>query len=929
MSETKGVVHSQEVQSSTKKRDVRTLRQKFRALLRDPEFLMIFFFVIGVSYFIFIAVPLFGELSLILLTIIYNSIVKKENQCFDFPYRLPIHSDVYDGSTPGGKSKGKGITLLGTDLENHEQIYAADPDLRTHSLVLGTTGSGKTEYLLGLFFNALIQNSGCIYVDGKGDPKLQKEVFRLSRIMGRVSDLLIINFITSGRDFVDKQTDKVTNTLNMMANTSSGMLIELIVGLMDSSGGGGDMWKGRAISFVAAITRPLVYLRDKGFINLSPETYLSYFELHVLEELVFEHGGKYGQKFDVIAAPLRNYLVTLPGYQNTPEKRKKQETKTLEQHGFIVMQLTRIFNDLTFNYGHIFKVRRGDVDFYDVVINRRLLIVLLPALENSPDSLQMLGKLIVGSIKQMMAGCLGNRVEGVVREIIDSRPTNAKYPFYTILDEYGYYAVLGFAVAPAQARSLGFSVTFAAQDFSSLKKSSAEEADATWENTNIRVFGRLTSGEESETWKRINGAASSAVEAEMPNFSRKTGLISDRHILADSVQLSQKQRVHYDDFAKQENGDFTFVIGKKESKGQGGGVRIIRGRGFYTATKSPKEMRLNDFVPVIPPEPQELPQVFIDLKAITTFLSEKTLKKALDPFIDILPILTSFTNLSLLNKHLYDSKNTDHALISRDLSCAQIGMYLAEGNCEFTFTPPSPALTVVETEIITSVDQPSDSSEIDIKDEPLLTTVELMQKAEESDDKHSPSIEVSDAYSIGGEATSVSVVAPPLDTEKVTLDIDVFFSAATELCSEIEEINDFSDVTLDTDVSIFAEQRRLTDEDQRNFNRLHTFFGAGIAHEPQMPLMGQEELDRDRDRTFVSAMYHAQLMSLFSQGKKVTAKMIRSITDDVDNEYQRLLESTSYLDGIPPAKADITRMRQSILDLSVECGNYLKKQYKD
>ncbi|MEQ1768105.1 MAG: TraM recognition domain-containing protein, partial [Methylotenera sp.] len=383
-------------------------------------------------------------------------------------------------------------------------------------LVLGTTGSGKTEFLLGIVFNALVQNTGFIYIDGKGDPKLQKEIFRLSRFLGREDDLLVINFITSARDFIEKQHDKVTNTMNMMGNTSSGMLIELIVSLMDDSGSSGDMWKGRAISFVAALTRPLTYLRDKGYINLSPEKYIEYFELNIIEELVWEHNGKYGDFFDTVVAPLRAYLITLPGYQKA--KLKKQEPKTLDQHGFIVMQLTRIFNDLTFNYGHIFKTRVGDVDFFDVVVNRRLLVVLLPALERAPDSLRMLGKLIVGSIKQMMAGCLGNRVEGMVREIIDSRPTNSPVPFYTVLDEYGYYAVIGFAVAPAQARSLGFSIIFAAQDFSSLKKSSAEEADATWENTNIRAVGRITSGQESETWRRIQGAAGESDEAKLSGY---------------------------------------------------------------------------------------------------------------------------------------------------------------------------------------------------------------------------------------------------------------------------------------------------------------------------------------------------------------------------------------------------------------------------
>lgn len=918
MSQVKGVTHKNEIKASHKKRDVRTLRQRFSDAMREPDTLIMCLWAFGLITFVMFFIPLWGELTLLLSGYIFKKYINLDNMVFDFPYRVPSHADVYDGSTPEGKSKGKGITYLGTDLESREQIYAGDSDLRTHSLVLGTTGSGKTEYLLGIFFNALIQNTGCIYVDGKGDPKLQKEVFRLSRKLGRISDLLIINFITSGRDFVDKQRDKVTNNMNMMANTSSGMLIELIIGLMDSSGGGGDMWKGRAISFVAAITRPLVYLRDKGYINLSPETYLSYFELHVLEELVFEHGGKYGEKFDVIAAPLKNYLITLPGYQNTPEKRKKQETKTLEQHGFIVMQLTRIFNDLTYNYGHIFKVKRGDVDFYDVVINRRLLIVLLPALENSPDSLQMLGKLIVGSVKQMMAGCLGNRVEGVVREIIDSRPTNSEYPFYTIFDEYGYYAVVGFAVAPAQARSLGFSMTFAAQDFSSLKKSSEQEADATWENTNIRAFGRLTSGEESETWRRIVGVASTATEAEIVSYERNSGLITDNHKLTDSVQLSQKQRVHYDDFARQENGDFTFVIGKKEDKGKGGGVRVIRGRGFYTAGKSPKEMRLNDFVPIVPPEPNDLPQVLIDLTAITTLITQQTLSKALTPFIDELPLLKSFTALSDLNQYLWSSRNTESALITRDLNCAQLGMYLAKGNAAFTFTLPVEQVAAkqrVESVVV------EESSIDDISEVILAPSSALLQLSSPYDEPKELTTTFDEMAALAEE--DLLPAAPEIAVEITT--IDDIFDAANEVANDVadpNEIVDFMPLELPTEqINFFANAEPLTGQDKVNFTqKMRVFFEFSE---------NESSTAHDGSRNVVSAMYHAQLMSLFSQGRKVTAKMIRDIKDDMDNEYQRLLESTSYLQGQTPEKVDIEKMRQSILDLSLECGNYLKKQYKD
>jgi len=819
----KGSSRQHEVATTRRRKDTRLTGQRVSEFFNSPDGAVFGIFALPVLALLSIKVPLSGELMLVIAWAFYRKFIVTEGKAFDFPYRVPKLAGVLDGSTRKGSEIGSGVTLFGNDLETKEQIYAGDSDLRTHQLVLGTTGSGKpqpthakvltpsgwkrmgdllvgesvntpdgstaailrvieqgiqdvwtvqtrvgrkaqatgdhlwrvltkapdgsedvhtvttdairellargitvcipqvrkkrgvakfdgwlpiwkitpagkfpcrcieidhpqhlyitddnlvthnTELLLGIVFNALIQNTGFIYVDGKGDPKLQKEIFRLARYLGREDDLLIINFITSGRDFVEKQIDKVTNNMNIMGNTSSGMLIELIVSLMDDSGGGGDMWKGRAIMFVAALTRPLTYLRDKGYINLSPEKYLEYFELNILEEMVWEHNGKYGEMFDVIVAPLRSYLVTLPGYQKA--KLKKQETKTLEQHGYIVMQLGRIFNDLTFNYGHIFKTKVGDVDFYDVVINRRLLVVLLPALERAPDSLRMLGKMIVGSIKQMMAGCLGNRVEGVVREIIDSRPTGSKFPFYTILDEYGYYAVVGFAVAPAQARSLGFSVTFAAQDFSSLKKSSAEEADATWENTNIRAIGRLTSGTESETWRRVQGAASESAQAMLGGFERTPGGLNESFKQSDNVTIEQRNRLNYDDVAMQENGEFTFLIGKKSNSGNKGGVSLIRALGFYTAGKAPKEMRINDFIPVEAPEPSDLPQNKKSRQILIKSLQDGSFPKLVANATKGDP---TFTNMHNAFERNY--ANPDRPILGRlDASFAVLGLYLSGG----------------------------------------------------------------------------------------------------------------------------------------------------------------------------------------------------------------------------------------------------------
>ncbi|ODP35065.1 hypothetical protein [Pandoraea sp. ISTKB] len=674
--------------------------------------------------------------------------IKGKFRAYSFPFRVPKAAKRFDASYVTPKL-GAGITFLGKERSTKLEIWSSDSDLRTHMLVLGTTGSGKTELLLGLVYNALVQNSGFIYTDGKGDVSLWNNVFRLARYLGREYDLLLINFLTSGRDFLDKQVDRTTNTMNPFALGSSGMLIELIVSLMDDSGGGGDMWKGRAIAFVAGLTRVLCFLRDRGYILLDSTTFIEFFELPVVERVVWDRKIVIDDKevviqdelFGEVLEPLKAFILTLPGYSK--DKKGAQEQKTLEQHGFITMQLTRLFGDLSFTYGYIFKTSLGEVDMYDVVINRRILAVLLPALERAPDSLRMLGKLIVGSIKQMMAGCLGNRVEGSVREIVEARPTNASVPFYVVLDEYGYYAVLGFAVAPAQARSLGFPqpldamvrmadgrekrmgdiqvgemvyspdgraarvsevkefaslplarinveaglsvraaythhwpvrimhqqdrvlttreiehlvktgirvevarmldgvvtwaavesvtyagveearcfvvdhpmhcyvtdhgivthncITFAAQDFSSLQKSSKEEADATWENTNVRAVGRITSGSESETWRRLRGVAGETVVYENGAKEHNESGMFEWSAKLD-VKATRVSRLEFDDLSAQENGEFTFLIGKKSERG--GGIRIIRGMSFYTGVDpkdAPTEIRLNHFLKVKPP----------------------------------------------------------------------------------------------------------------------------------------------------------------------------------------------------------------------------------------------------------------------------------------------------------------------------------------
>jgi intracellular multiplication protein IcmO len=506
-------------------------------------------------------------------------------------------------ATRGDDESTEGIYLFGNERKTNEELWFSDKDMRTHVLIFGSTGSGKTVGLISIAYNALVQSSGFIYVDGKGDNTLFSSLFSMVRSMGREDDLLLINFMTGARDVIGPQDRRLSNTLNPFCSGSSSMLSQLIVGLMGKSdkSSDGDMWKNRAIGFVEALMRVLVAMRDAGHLLLDANSIRNYFHLDRLEAMTMDKvfirdGGLEPINLenvpDSTLEPLINYVLNLPGYNK--EKKGKQVSQVLEQHGFITMQLTRAFTSLADTYGHIMRTRLAEVDLKDVVLNRRILCVLLPALEKSPDELANLGKIIISSLKAMMAAGLGDHVEGEYQDLIMSKPTNAETPYLCILDEYGYYAVEGFAVVPAQARSLGFSVVFAGQDLPAFQKASKEEAASIGANTNIKICMKLE--DPTETWDFFMKSAGESYVTHVDSFQVDSNAISGQYQDAKGARVEKRQRIDLLDLKEQNPGEYHIFFRSK----------VIRGRFFFANPKPVATMRLNHMLMVDPPDTADI-----------------------------------------------------------------------------------------------------------------------------------------------------------------------------------------------------------------------------------------------------------------------------------------------------------------------------------
>lgn len=630
----RGIGAEREIDPAMLVRDHRNFKQKFSDNMADPNG---FAMIMGVFFAVFFVFPQFGELLVLVGIWLLRFASKKE---FRLPFRIPKTSGLMDPSEPNPVTNkpgpAGGITFFGNERKTKKELWFNNSDMRTHVLIFGSTGAGKTESLLSLAYNSLVQGSGLIYVDGKGENVLYTKIFAMARTMGREDDVLVINYMTGSRDVFGPQVKKLSNTLNPFSSGGSGGLTELLVSLMDDSGGG-DMWKGRAISLISAIMMALTFMRDNGEILLDVDAIREHLILDTIIKI-------YKTRRDLpihIRAALRAYLLSIPGFQ---EAAPKQNDTVLEQHGYLQMQFTKLLGSLSDSYGFIFKTNLGEVDFKDVVLNRRILVVLLPALEKSTDELANLGKIIVACLKQMMASALGSTIEGTYAEVVETKPTNADMPFMTVLDEYGYYAVKGSAVMPAQARSIGFSMIFAGQDLPAFEKASKEEAASIVANCNVKIFMKLE--DPDSTYSLFEKSVGEALVSSVGVLEMQQGGLTTTFQAGKSASVEMKKRGNLLDLKDQREGQ-AHVIFKSA---------VIRAQMFYASPPPPPVIRMNYFVRVEPPDMATINQIDNGLKSLLKSLTNVNKIRELEE------------DLELDNHHIDKLRQllTDHSALNKN-----------------------------------------------------------------------------------------------------------------------------------------------------------------------------------------------------------------------------------------------------------------------
>ncbi|SEI14376.1 type IV secretory system conjugative DNA transfer family protein [Paraburkholderia hospita] len=539
-------------------------------------------------------------------------------QRHEMPMRYPKDLGGIDPSLdvekPHPKGKGEiverneadGILHIGNQrsidrAEHLKELWVTNSDARTHMLLMGTTGSGKTVTLLSLCFNALAWGSGFFYSDGKADSSLHAAVWSLCRRVGREDDYLVLNFMTGGADPYKKKksTEKSSNGTNPWFEGGPDFLSQLSSSLLPKASGDGAQWQQKAVNMMDALIRTLCYERAVGNITLSIGVIREYLALPNLVKLYLK--GKKQEIPEFAFLPIKAYLETgLPGFKpDQADKPDKWDQTVWDQHGYLTGQYARTLSMLMDTYGYIFKDKYSEVDMMDVLLNRRILVVMIPTLEKSSQEAANLGKLVVSSIRLMMAMNLGHKLEGTYKDIIDTKATKSPAPYIITMDELGYYFAEGIALMFAQARSLGFMMIAAGQDIAAMAKGeNKEEVDSMIANTKIKYTLALEDPDKTlDVFKKVAGQSITVETGSYEGSVSNLTSTSYRQNLTGSIQRRDRIELQELKALKEMQGILIFKD------------QVTRARSFtwFHSTKfSDLPFRLNRFLQVDKPKREDL-----------------------------------------------------------------------------------------------------------------------------------------------------------------------------------------------------------------------------------------------------------------------------------------------------------------------------------
>ncbi|PCI56110.1 MAG: type IV secretion system protein VirD4 [Alphaproteobacteria bacterium] len=325
---------------------------------------------------------------------------------------LPIHSHQENDEKSAS-------SLIGTDRYGRK-IELSDKAANQHTLVLGTTGSGKTVTVCNIVESAIHRDLPLIYIDGKGDYDLARRVAEYGEKHGR----LVSVFAMNGESVV----------YNPLASGGFTSKKDRIIELREWSE---EHYKKLAEGYLQSVFKVM----EACNVPCNMISLTDHLDLKRLKALV------------------RTHEAELPDAQRLMDELNHQDhaAKSIES------LVAEIRNFTASEIGHLFNVDSGKpvLTLPDVVAQNGIAYFCLPALEFSSMA-QTLGRLIINDLKATMAQQLSH---------------GEKKKLYVVFDEFSVFAGQQVLNVINMGRSAGVHAVLSTQSLSDLAVGRSKNAD--------------------------------------------------------------------------------------------------------------------------------------------------------------------------------------------------------------------------------------------------------------------------------------------------------------------------------------------------------------------------------------------------------------------------------------------------------------------
>lgn len=287
------------------------------------------------------------------------------------------------GFHDGARSFGKPLSLSFTECRRHIEIIGR---------------RSRTHVMTSIAAEVIALGSGLLYADASGTDEALLSITEVATRSGRGDDVRVIDFNAAYRD-------KSSVHYTPFATCTGDEMAEMLAGFMDVEGEMGRMWKGRAHAMLSGICAALAWARDAGNIDVTPGDIKSLIDFNQLVD--FTDPEEFPDIPDDVRGRISGYLSALPGFNGALGYEQSQTT--LDQHGWLEMQLCRVLGSLDYSHERVLGVRprlfgrRPRQLDMDTVVNEGLIFVVrLPRVEAAPDDNTHPGRLILGDIHRAL-----------------------------------------------------------------------------------------------------------------------------------------------------------------------------------------------------------------------------------------------------------------------------------------------------------------------------------------------------------------------------------------------------------------------------------------------------------------------------------------------------------------------------------------------